>query len=190
LDQAGKNIPSGWWYLLGALLAAAGVAVFVVLRISSTDPDFRLILPGSQEITMDAGDYTLFYEHKTVLNGNEYTSDITVPEIRFFVMAPDESGLELTAPTVSDSYEFEGREGYSVVEFTIDSPGDYTVGGGYEDGRLGSLFVFALGKSATGSLLIAVISIVGGLGVSAALIANTFMTRRRGVGRVNASVET
>jgi hypothetical protein len=180
LEPAGKNIPSGWWYLLGALLAVAGVAVFIVLRISSTDPNFRLILPGSQQITLDKGNYTLFYEHKTVLNGTEYTSDTEVPEIRFFVMAPDESGVELTVPNVRESYAFDGREGYSVVKFAVDSPGDYTVGGGYTDGRLGTLFVFALGRSSSGSLLIGLISIIGGLGISAALVISLYVMRRPG----------
>ncbi|MCH2513433.1 MAG: hypothetical protein DSY78_01940 [Chloroflexi bacterium] len=178
MDQAGKNTPSGWWYLLAALLAAAGVAVFVVLRISSTDPSFRLILPGSQQITLENGNYTLFYEHTTILNGTEYTSDTTVPEIRFFVMAPDQSGVELTVPAVSESYAFDGREGYSVVKFTVDSPDEYTVGGGYTDGRLSSLFVFALGRSRSGSLLLGLISIVGGLGIAAALVTGLYVMRR------------
>ena len=95
------------------------MAVFVVLRISSTDPSFRLSLPGSQQVTLENGNYTLFYEHTTILNGTEYTTDTTVPEIRFFVMAPDQSGVELTVPAVSESYAFDGREGYSVVKFTI-----------------------------------------------------------------------
>ncbi len=63
LVQQVWTIPSRWLYLLGALLAAAGLAVFVVLQISTTDPDFRMVLPGSQEIELDKGDYTLFYEH-------------------------------------------------------------------------------------------------------------------------------
>lgn len=178
MDQAGKSVPSGWWYLLAALLAVTGVAVFVVLRISSTDPNFRLVLPGSQQITLDEGNYTLFYEHKTVLNGTEYTSDTTVPDIRFFVMAPDQSGVELTVPDVRENYSFDGREGYSVVKFAVDSPGEYTVGGGYTDGRLGSFFVFALGRSSSGSLLIGLISIVGGLGIAAALFTGLYVMRR------------
>jgi len=63
LVQQVRTIPSRWPYLLGALLAAAGLAVFVVLQISTTDPYFRMVLPGSQEIELDKGDYTLFYEH-------------------------------------------------------------------------------------------------------------------------------
>lgn len=119
-----------------------------------------------------------FYEHTTILNGTEYTSDTTVPEIPFFVMAPDQSGVELTVPAVSESYAFDGREGYSVVKFTVDSPDEYTVGGGYTDGRLSSLFVFALGRSRSGSLLLGLISIVGGLGIAAALVTGLYVMRR------------
>ena len=149
---------------MGALLAAAGLAVFVVLRISSTEPDFRLVLPGSQEIELDKGNYTLFYEHRSVFESGVFTSDITVPGIRFFVMAPDRSGIELTVLSVNGKYAFAGREGYSVVQFIVDSPGTYTVGGRYPDGPLGAFFIFALGKSKSGPLMLAVFSIVGGWG--------------------------
>ncbi|MDP6498343.1 MAG: hypothetical protein QF925_11005 [Dehalococcoidia bacterium] len=45
---------------MGVLLAAAGVAVFVVLQISTTEPDLRMILPGSQDIELEKSAYTLF----------------------------------------------------------------------------------------------------------------------------------
>ena len=180
MEQQESKKPSGWWYLLGALLAAAGVAVFVVLRISSTDPDFRLVLPGSKQIELDKGEYTLFYEYKSVFGESTFSTDATVPGIRFFVMAPDQSGIELTVLSVNEKYKFKGREGYSVVKFTVESPGTYTVGGGYPDGPLGAIFIFALGKSSSGSVILAVISIVGGVGTSAVLVAVTFMMRRPG----------
>jgi hypothetical protein len=75
--------------MLGAMLAVTGVAVFVVFQISHTDPDFRMILPGSQQLDLDNGNYTLFYEHTTVFNGQAFSTDSVVPGIRFFVIGPD-----------------------------------------------------------------------------------------------------
>lgn len=173
-----RTIPSRWLYLLGALLAAAGLAVFVVLQISTTDPDYRMVLPGSQEIELDKGDYTLFYEHQTVFNASAFSTDPNVPAIRFFVMAPDESGVELETPSTNETYEFDGRAGYSVITFSIDSAGTYTVGGGFPEGRAGSFFIFALGKSTSGPLIVAVLSIIGGLGREIVLLVATYFMRR------------
>lgn len=93
-----RTIPSRWLCLLGALLAAAGLAVFVVLQISTTDPDYRMVLPGSQEIELDKGDYTLFYEHQTVFNASAFSTDPNVPAIRFFVMPPTSPALNWRPP--------------------------------------------------------------------------------------------
>ena len=90
LENAGRSIPSRWRYVLGTLLSAAGIAVFVVLQINSTSQDIRMVLPGSQQIELEKGNYKLFYEQTTVLSGSEFTTDPTVPGIRFFVSATDE----------------------------------------------------------------------------------------------------
>ena len=76
-----------------------------------TGPDFRLLLPGSQTIELDEGNYTLFYEHTTVLNGTTYSTDATVPGLRFFVMAPDQAGVELTVLSNNKNYSFDGKRG-------------------------------------------------------------------------------
>lgn len=93
-------------------------------------------------------------------------------------MAPDESGVELDAPTTNETYEFDGRAGYSVITFSIDSAGTYTVGGGYPEGPAGSFFIFALGKSTSGPLIVAVLSIIGGLGGGIVLLVGTYFMRR------------
>ena len=127
---------------------------------------------------MEKGDYTLFYEHRTVLNESTFTTDLTVPAIRFFVMAPDQSGVALETPSNNETYEFDGRAGYSVITFSIDSAGLYTVGGGYPGGPVGSFFIFALGKSASGPMIVAVISIIGGLVGGIAVLVGTYFMRR------------
>ncbi len=159
-------------------MAAAGVAVFLVLQIGTTNPDLRIVLPGSQEIELEKGDYTLFYEHQSVFNESTFTTDPTVPAIRFFVIAPDESGVELDTPGVNETYEFDGRAGYSVIKFSIDTAGIHTVGGGYPGGRAGSFFIFALGKSTSGPLLISALSLTGGLGGGIVILVGTYFMRR------------
>ena len=44
--------------------------------------------------------------------------------------------------------------------------------------RAGSFFIFALGKSTSGPLIVAVLSIIGGLGGGIVLLAGTYFLRR------------
>lgn len=180
MEQATPNIPSRWWYLLGVLLTVAGIAVFVVLQISKTDPDFRVVFPGQEDIELDEGEYTLFYEHTSLFNGVPFVTDPIVPALRFFVADTEEVGVPLETPTVNKMYDFDDRAGYSVVNFSIETAGTYTVGGIDPERTIRSFFIFAVGKKTSGSLLIAIIALVGGVGTSAGLIGSTFVARRRG----------
>ena len=38
---------------MGALFAAAGIAGFVVLLVSNTNPDLRIVLPGSHQLELE-----------------------------------------------------------------------------------------------------------------------------------------
>jgi len=182
LEQQERPPQSGWRYLLGALFAGAGIAVFVVFQISSTNPDLRMVLPGAQQLDLDAGDYTLFYEHTTILDGIVFATDSVVPGILFYVIGPDDNGVELKMPSSNRNYELDGRAGYSVVNFKIDDSGTYTVGGRYAEGQTDAVFVFAVGKSTSGSFLVAILSLLSGLGISLALLVSTFMKRKAGYG--------
>jgi hypothetical protein len=180
LEQTAPNIPSNWWYLLGVLLAVAGIAVFVVLQISKTDPDYRVVFPGNEDIELDEEEYTLFYEHTSIFNGAVFITDPIVPALRFFVVDTDKVGVPLDTPTVNKTYDFDGRAGYSVVNFKIEAAGHYTVGGIDPEKTIRSFFIFAVGKKTSGSLMNAIIALVGGLSTSAVLMGSTFATRRRG----------
>lgn len=175
---------------MGVLFAAGGLAGFAVLLISNTNPDLRIVLPGSLQLELEKGSYTLFYEYRSEINGDVFLSDPNVPGIRFFVISPEDTGVELTVSSVNKRYEFSGRAGYSVLNFTIDSAGIYTVGGGFPQSTIGPEYVFAIGKSSSGSLLLAVISIVGGLGISAVLLIGTFLMRQPGGPRHDPSADS
>ena len=45
---------------MGALFAVAEIAGFVVLLVSNTNPDLRIVLPGSHQLELEKGSYTLF----------------------------------------------------------------------------------------------------------------------------------
>ena len=121
LEQDQRKFACGWLYLLGALFAVGGIAGFAVSFASSIGPDFRIILPGSHRVAMVEGDYTLFYEFKTVLNGQSVLTSITVPQMRIVMMTPEETGVKLEVSGLDTGYDKDGIGGYSVLEFSIES---------------------------------------------------------------------
>ena len=177
MEQRSIVIPSRWRYLLGALFAAGGIFGFVVLLISNISPDLRIVMPGTHLVEMDKGSYTLFYEYRSEINGQVFSSDVTVPGIRVAVISPDDAGVELTQPETNKNYEFDGRAGYSVLKFEIEEDAIYTVAGGFPEDTIGSDIVMAIGKTNSGSLLFAIISLVGGLLVALVLVISGFNGR-------------
>lgn len=178
MEQRTITIPSKWRYLLSALFAIGGVFGFVVLLISNISPDLRIVMPGTHLVEMGKGSYTLFYEYRSELNGQVFSSDVTVPGIRVVVISPDDTGVELTQPDVNENYDFDGRSGYSVLEFQIEEDGIYTVAGGFPEGTIGTDIVMAIGKTDAGSLLFAILSLVGGVLVASVLTISTFIGRQ------------
>jgi hypothetical protein len=164
--------------LLGVLIAAVGITGFAFLLINNFNPDLRIVIPGSYQVEMTKGSYTLFDEYRSEINGQVYSSDFDVPGIRVAVISSEDVGVELNQPTSNKSYEIGGRSGYSVLNFQIDSSGIYTVVGGYPDRGAGVEIVMAIGKDNSGSLFLAILSLLGGLGIGAALFVHTFMKRR------------
>jgi len=59
------------------LLAVAAITGFVVLQISKTDPDYRVVFPGTEDMELSEGEYTLSYEHTSILNGPSGSSSGT-----------------------------------------------------------------------------------------------------------------
>ena len=139
-------------------------------------------LPGDR---IGEGRVTFFYEHQTVFNAETFSTDPTVPAIRSFVMVPDESGVALETPTANETFEFDGRAGYSVITLSIDSAGMYTVRGGYPGGPVGSIFIFVLVKSVSGPMIVAALSIIGGLGGGIILLVGTYFMRRPDGPKIN-----
>lgn len=178
MEQGTTTIPSRWRYLLGLLFALGGVFGFVVLLVNTVSPDLRIVMPRSHQIEMGKGNYTLFYEYRSEINGQVYSSEIEVPGIRVAVISPDGAGVELAQLTMNENYKIGGRLGYSVLEFQVEKDGIYTIVGGFPDGTTGTDIVMAIGKKDPGSVLFATLSLLGGLIVASVLVIGTLMTRR------------
>jgi hypothetical protein len=163
--------------LVGVLIAAGGMTGFAVVLINNINPNLRIGMPGSYQVEMTGGSYTLFYKYQSEINGQVYSSNIDVPGIQIAVISSEDVGVELSQPTANKSYEIGGRSGYSVLNNQIDSSGIYTAAGGYPDRSVSTDIVMAMGKNNSGSLFLAILSLLGGLGIGAALFVHTLMKR-------------
>jgi hypothetical protein len=60
----------------------------------------------------------------------------------------------LYTPSANETDEFDGRVGYLVITFSIESAGTYTASDGYPGGPVVTFFIFALGKSTSGPFIV------------------------------------
>ncbi|MGD0698121.1 MAG: hypothetical protein ABSB82_25175 [Terriglobia bacterium] len=191
--------PSRWFYALAALVFVGGWVGFGVIlftRLRGTERKLlQVVVPGRAEITLrDAGNYTIFYEHKSVVGNKIYST------------APELSGLECTviskatgakvplSAATSASYEFGSRAGTSVFDFNIHDPGAYELLAAYSEGHPGPEVVLAVGHDFTASLLITVFGslamVFGSILVSTLIAVVTAVKRSNAKKRLHAAPRT
>jgi hypothetical protein len=136
--------PSRWYYALAAFIVVAGIALFISTLMSglgSLGNDLQqVVVPGSSDIMLsEVGEYTIFYENQTVVNGRIYSTDEDIPGLQIEVKNKT-TGLEIATyqPSGSFSYSIGGRSGRSVLAFDVEQPGIYVISGAYPEGQEGT----------------------------------------------------
>jgi hypothetical protein len=163
--------PRWWWYAIAAVLLVGG-AVSVGLGVRGLY-DFsngltRVAAPGESQITLESGDYTIYYEYRSVLNGEVVNGPEQLPGMTTWLIAADtQRPVQLRSPGVETTYSFGGRAGRSIATFTIDRSGDYVVVSRYDAGE-GPPLVLAVGHDQIGSGLAK--TVIGGIGLLAGCI--------------------
>lgn len=134
-------MPSRWYYLVPPLIIALGVALFFVITIKGVSgiPSrlTQMEAPGAVEMTFkEPGEYTIFYEHKSALNGRVYDTGETLSGLWLNVVEKETGQpVQLSQPSMSTTYTVGNREGVSVLSFNVERPGSYEVSAAYRDGR-------------------------------------------------------
>jgi hypothetical protein len=154
--------PGRWYYGLAALIAVAGIA----LSISSLISDFgslgsdlqQVVVPGSSDLSLSKiGEYTIFYENQTVINGRVYFTDEDIPGLQIEVKNKTTGQEVITySPEGSTSYSLGSRSGRSVLAFDVDPPGIYELSAKYPQGVEGPEVVLAVGHGLFGSVFSAI----------------------------------
>jgi len=176
------------WFIVAGLVALAGFAgsfLYVNPRLAAADDHtVRVVIPGNTVLVLDKpGDYTIYHEKKSTVDGRYYASD-TVNGLSLALTA-DATGapVKLVEPRNAIGYTVGNRSGTSIYDFTIDRPGRYRLATNLADGSNNPKAVLAIAQGMFGALTSAIggaLSIVfAGLGVAGAIVVAVLWQRSK-----------
>ncbi|MGB3943391.1 MAG: hypothetical protein WBK88_01195 [Methanothrix sp.] len=166
---------------LAALVVVTGLLIFgwmAYSALSGIGGDLvQMAAPGTAELDLEkAGEYTIFREDVSVVEGRFYSTGETVPPglvIELFDLSYGEM-VDLSPPFGSSTYTFAGRSGRSIAAFEIDHPGVYRMTASYPPGREGPEVVLAVGTGLFGGIaskiVFAVAALFGSIVAGAAIL--------------------
>jgi hypothetical protein len=172
------RIPSIVGYVAAVLLALLGIVAGIALIVSGVRTYIdkvegfeRFPAPGSEEIALDDGGYSIYFERPGL------DTEDALPSISVAVTAPDGAPVDLDRYDTDVSYSVSGHDGRGVFTFRADEPGTYRVRADGSDGEV------AVGRGIGARFAGAVVAGVGTLllaPVLAAVVALvTFLRRSR-----------
>jgi len=182
--------PSQWYYLLGVVVIATGVSLFLYTLLHGifhiTDNLTQVVVPGEKDLTLQPKlRYTIFLEEQSVVDGRIYSTTENLSGLTCHVNSlASGTKIELHHTSISSTYNVNGRSGRSVLEFVTQDGGTYHVACRYEEGTLGPETVVAVGAGFGGKLFsmlfICLGEMFGGGALGAAIILVTSSKRRDG----------
>ena len=181
-----NNIQPGiGYYGLAVLIIVLGFAAFAGSIYSGiTDAErglLQMVAPGGANLFLkEPGEYTIFYENNSYLDGKFYSTGEQMSGLEILVKERS-TGIDLaTYPAKSSfTYSLGNRSGRSIMAFTTPRAGIYQVNASYS-GRAGPRIVLAIGKGIVegifSSIMISMAALFGSIAIAAVI---TFVTYRR-----------
>lgn len=165
----------------------AGIALSIstmMSGISSLGSEMQqVVVPGESDLQLlEAGEYTIFYENQSVVDGRIYSTDEDIPGLQIEVKNKT-TGMKVEAysPKGSFSYSFGGRSGRSVLAFNIEQPGIYELSAGYPVGTNGPQAVLAVGHGLAGNIVSGIMLpmalFFGSIAVAIIIVIMTYLKR-------------
>lgn len=187
--------PGRWYYGLAVLVAVAGIALSIstmISAISSLGSEMQqIVVPGESDLQLiDVGEYTVFYENQTVVDGRIYSTDENISGLRIEVKNKT-TGIKVASysPKGSFSYSFGDRTGRSVLAFNIEQPGIYQLSAEYPEGTNGPQVVLAVGHGLAGSLvsgiMLPMMLFFGSIAAAAIIVIVTYLKRHEAAKRAD-----
>jgi len=112
-----------------------------------TDSLTQIVVPGSKELNLQQGRYSVFLEEQSVVDGKIYSKAQSIDGLTCRVRSVQNgSSVAIENASMSTSYSVEGRSGHSVLEFSIQQSGQYTFACDYRENAKGQQVVVAVGS--------------------------------------------
>ncbi|MDD4579841.1 MAG: hypothetical protein PHF80_04110 [Methanothrix sp.] len=185
--------PAVWHYGLAVLVIVIGFAAFAGFMyqgISNMQNDLlQMKAPSTAELNLsEAGEYTIFYENKSYLNGTIYNTDEEIPNLHVSLkeMATG-NDLAVHASSESLTYSIGDRSGRSIMAFEVARPGIYQVNASYS-GSEGPQVVLAIGKGMAegmlSSIIFSIAALVLSIAIAAAIVYTTYRKRKKAFSKI------
>lgn len=107
----------------------------------------QVVVPGNSDLILsEGGNYTVFHEYESVVNGRIYSREQDIPSL-MVEFQNKSTGIKIPSRSLSGkvTYDHGGRSGKAILEFNIGQPGVYIVSGWYQKSN-GPQVVLAVGK--------------------------------------------
>lgn len=175
-----KISPGRIWYLAGVLIWIAGCGATLGIGLgygkSQLEAMHRVVIPGETSFELAAGDYTGFYEVKSMVDGASYVGPDSISGVRCGVVNKA-TGEPVTIEAAGSSvkYTLGSYSGASMFEFTIATAGTYEVGCDYD----GAPIVIAVGQGVGRMIVYIIVAAFGAFALGAIAIIAVYRKRRR-----------
>jgi hypothetical protein len=112
-----------------------------------TDSLTQIVVPGSTELNLKRGRYSVFLEEQSIVNGKIYSTTQSIDGLTCRVRSVQNgAAVAIEKASMSASYSVNGRSGHSVLEFPIQQGGRYAFACDYGENSKGQEVVMAVGS--------------------------------------------
>jgi hypothetical protein len=151
VDQTTRIRPGLWHCLWGVpfLLIGGGFFGYTLFHglMHVTDSLKQIVVPGSAELNLKPGRYSVFLEEQSTVNGKIYSTTQSVDGLACRVSSVQNGAtIPIEKPSGSSTYSVGGRSGHSVLEFPIQQDGRYLFECDYGENSKGPEVVVAVGS--------------------------------------------
>lgn len=180
--------PSFWHCLWGVpfFLIGAGLFAYTLFHglMHITDSLTQVVVPGSVELNLQPGRYSVFLEEQSTVNGKIYSTTESINGLVCRVSSVQNgTPISIGKPGMSTTYSLNGRSGHAVLEFPIQQNGKYAFACDYGENSKGPEVVVAVGSGVGEAIFRTVIrglaSLFGGIGAGVIVILVVVIRRER-----------
>jgi hypothetical protein len=188
VNQSTRVTPSLWHLLWGLPFLLVGIGYFCYALINGlahmTDSLTQVVAPGNAQLNLKRGDYTVFLEEHSTVNGKIYSTSQSVSGLECRLKSsPGGVSIPLRQPGTNTSYDFSGRQGHSVLGFQITEDGSYVFACDYGQNPQGPDVVIAVGsgvgEAIADTLIKGLAAFFGACGAGGAVVLVVVLRRER-----------